>query len=260
MARRKGTSSNRYRRGNDFVSRARQSSKDRRLKARNPDKYKRRKKVAKASADGKITKKEGQKLARKGVSLQKIRNRNISEYRQAGRDYDRRGPSERGSRGGRPGFEPLKIKRGAYEALSGRSRQPSRDNNKGNRTPDKPTGFVPTPLPTDFVDQPVSVNPIPYDGPSAEDMFRDQISDLESDFAKSLREQQEMYEKMRAEQQERMELLQTQMKQQAMAQRPRPELGVRTAIGSAGNAMQVARRGVSGAFGRSGMRISSLNI
>ena len=117
MARRKGTSSNRYRRGNDFVSRARQSSKDRRLKARNPDKYKRRKKVAKASADGKITKKEGQKLARKGVSLQKIRNRNISEYRQAGRDYDRRG-----SRGDRPGFEPLKIKRGAYEALSGRSR------------------------------------------------------------------------------------------------------------------------------------------
>ena len=122
MARRRGTSSGRYSKGTDYVARARQSSKDRRLKARKPDKYKRRKAVAKASSDGKISKKEGQKLARKGVSLQKIRNRNISEYRQAGRDYDRRGPSERGSRGDRPGFEPLKIKRGAYEALLGRSR------------------------------------------------------------------------------------------------------------------------------------------
>lgn len=124
MARRRGTSSGRYSKGTDYVARARQSSKDRRLKARNPDKYKRRKKVAKASSDGKITKKEGQKLARKGVSLQKIQNRNISEYRQAGRDTDRRNSrnARRGTSQSRPGFEPLKIKRGAYEALSGRSR------------------------------------------------------------------------------------------------------------------------------------------
>ena len=116
-------------------------------------------------------------------------------------------------------------------------------------------------LPTDFDDQPVSVDPIIEEGPSAEDMFRDQIAGLEAGFAKSFKEQQDMFRIQMAEQNKRMAQLRQQMKEQAMAGRERPQVaGVKTAEGIGGTAMQIARRGVSGAFGRGGMRIASLNI
>jgi len=269
MARSK-RSSGRYKSGAPFGQRFQQQlnaqKRDKELKKENPKKYKRQKEIAKASKDGKITQSEAKKLAKKGISLQQIQNHNISEYRQAKKDtatanrnmnrdrrtYDYKSPS----------FEPLKIATGAYEALSGRSRQPDQNNNNGgNSAPDQPTGFVPTPLPTDFVDQPVSVNPIIDEGPSAEDMFRDQIAEMEAGFAKSFQEQQAMFQQLQTEQNERMKLLQQQMKEQAMAQRERPQVaGVKTAQGSVGTALQIASRGVSGAFGRGGMRISSLNI
>lgn len=92
---------------------------------------KRQKFVSKISRDGKISKREGQKAARKGVSLRKIQNRNIGDYRQSTRDYARTPTERRGS--SRPTYEPLKIKRGAAEALSGRGRASSsrRDRNQG---------------------------------------------------------------------------------------------------------------------------------
>ena len=77
-------------------------------------KAKRRKFIAKISRDGKISKKEGQKAAKKGISLRKIQNRNVGNYRQAVRDYERT-PTERRS-STRPSFAPLKIKRGAERA------------------------------------------------------------------------------------------------------------------------------------------------
>ena len=76
----------------------------------------RRKFIAKISSDGKISKKEGQKAARKGISLRKIQNRNISDYRKSTRDFDRRGGSDRTPAAKRPTYEPLKIKRGAERA------------------------------------------------------------------------------------------------------------------------------------------------
>ena len=140
---RRGTNSGRYGRSSGpsatgrardryspYIEEARQRNKDKKLKKKNPKKYKRRKQIAKFSADGKITKREGRKLAKKGVSLQKIRNRNISEYRRASRNDD----SVR--------FEPLKIKRGAAEATRGnRGRtdkpkpKPQRNNNSGGSKP-----------------------------------------------------------------------------------------------------------------------------
>ena len=92
---------------------------------------KRQKFVSKISRDGKISKREGQKAARKGVSLCKIQNRNIGDYRQSTRDYERTPSIRRGS--SRPTYEPLKIKRGAAEALLGRGRASSsrRDRNQG---------------------------------------------------------------------------------------------------------------------------------
>ena len=47
--------------------------------------------------------------------------------------------------------------------------------------------------------------------------------------------------------------------QYQMAQRP-DVVGVKTATGSSGTPMQIARRGATGAFGRSGMRIKALNV
>ena len=70
--------------------------------------------ISKISKDGKISKKEGQKAAKKGISLSKIQNRNIGDYRQAVRDFEDR--DYRNPAAMRPTFEPLKIKKGAQSA------------------------------------------------------------------------------------------------------------------------------------------------
>ena len=70
--------------------------------------------ISKISKDGKISKKEGKKAAKKGISLSKIQNRNIGDYRQALRDFEDR--DYRNPAAMRPTFEPLKIKRGAERA------------------------------------------------------------------------------------------------------------------------------------------------
>lgn len=117
--------------------------------------------------------------------------------------------------------------------------------------------------PRTIVDPPV-VAPKPT-GPSESDLaikaLTDQISSLTSGFQTSLQEQANQFAQMQAAQEERMAGLQNMMIQQAASQAERPTVtGVKTATGSAGDAMQVARRGVSGTFGRRGMRISSLNV
>ena len=117
-----------------------------------------------------------------------------------------------------------------------------------NPTPDPTT--APTPEPT---------------GPSETDLMikslRDTITGLKDGFTSSLEASTTQFQQMQQAQNERMEQLQNMMIQQAASQAERPTVtGVKTATGSAGDAMQVARRGVSGTFGRRGMRISSLNV
>jgi|13_taG_2_1085334.scaffolds.fasta_scaffold04202_8 hypothetical protein len=229
-------------------------------------KAKRREFISEISRDGKISKKEGRKAAKKGISLRKIRNRRIGDYRQAAREFDRRAQSYRTPAAKRPTYEPLKIKRGAERAdfarqiseYDNRGRRPDR-NNKGNREPDKPTGFEPTPLPTD-PDPAVPETPTP-EGPSAEDLLADQIAEMQAGFIQSMQEQQSMFQQMQASQNDRMAALQQQMLQSQVNQSERPQVaGVKMADGSSGTATQIARRGMSGAFSRRGMRISSLNI
>ena len=60
-------------------------------------KAKRRKFISKISSDGKISKKEGRKAAKKGISLRKIQNRRVSDYRKSTRDYERTPTERRGS-------------------------------------------------------------------------------------------------------------------------------------------------------------------
>jgi len=116
-------------------------------------KARRRSFIKKISRDGKISKKDGKKAARKGISLRKIRNRNIGDYRQAKRDYERSGrPGSYKAPSGRPQFEPLKIKRGAEQADRRRSESkrssrsaPKRSSRSSSR-PSSPE-YSPTPYP-----------------------------------------------------------------------------------------------------------------
>ena len=97
--------------------------------------------------------------------------------------------------------------------------------------------------------------------PSAQDMFASQIASMQEMFQQSMMQQQQQYMQMQQAQDERMAALQQQMQQAMIAQQTRPEVaGVKMAEGTGGTPMQIARRGVSGAFGRRGMRISSLNV
>ena len=98
-------------------------------------------------------------------------------------------------------------------------------------------------------------------GPDVASLFADQIASMQQMFQQSMQQQQQQYMQMQQAQDERMAALQQQMQQSMVAQQARPEVaGVKMAEGAAGTPMQIARRGVTGAFGRRGMRISSINV
>jgi|TARA_R100000479_G_scaffold31759_1_gene12893 hypothetical protein len=96
-------------------------------------------------------------------------------------------------------------------------------------------------------------------------LISDQVKSMQSMFKESMQQQMMQFQQMQEAQNQRMEALQAQMMQsmrdQAAMQQTRPEVaGVKMAEGTAGTVLQIARRGVSGAFGRRGLRISSLNV
>jgi len=96
---------------------------------------------------------------------------------------------------------------------------------------------------------------------SAQEALAATIAQMQQGFMQSIQQQQQMFQQMQASQTERMEALQNQIMQSQIAQQTRPEVaGVKMASGQAGTPMQIAKRGVSGAFGRKGMRIQSLNV
>ena len=129
-----------------------------------------------------------------------------------------------------------------------------------------PAPAAPPPAPTPAPTPTPAPAPTPEPtGPSESDLaiqkLNDTISSLTSGFQTQLKDQSNQFAQIQAAQEERMAGLQNMMIQQAASQAERPTVtGVKTATGSAGDAMQVARRGVSGTFGRRGMRISSLNV
>ena len=102
-------------------------------------------------------------------------------------------------------------------------------------------------------------------GPTAADLaverLTDQISKMQSDYTAGLERQAKMFAEQAAEQEKRMSDLQQQMIQSTVMAAERPKtVGVKAATGTAGTLMSIARRGATGAFGRGGMRISSLNV
>jgi len=113
--------------------------------------------------------------------------------------------------------------------------------------------------------KPAVAEPAVDPGPSAAELavenFKQQIAFLTSNTESMLANQAKEFAKVQAAQDERMAEMRNMMIQQAASQAERPTVaGVKTATGQSGTPMQIARRGVSGAFGRRGMRIQSLNV
>jgi hypothetical protein len=102
-------------------------------------------------------------------------------------------------------------------------------------------------------------------GPSQSELmlksFQDSMTAMQQGLVQSMQQNAQQFQQMQQSQNERMEALQQMMIQSQARQAERPTVaGVKTATGQSGTPMQIARRGVSGAFGRKGMRISGLNV
>jgi len=207
---------------------ARKKGKSRKSKA------KRRKFISKISRDGKISKKEGKKAAKKGISLRKIRNRNISDYRASVRKFDNR-PNQTKSRNPtarRPTYEPLKIKRGAEQADRRRSapRSSSRPKSRPSSRPSSspaPRSSAPGPAPQMAPQMP---SPSSYEAPSFE------MPDFQGMMDQQAAQYQSQLDAMRAEQVAAAE----EYRRQAEEQRRQFELAQRTAIGNEARAGQQA--------------------
>ncbi len=248
MAKRRGKSSSRTKSRSDRGS-SRKSSSSRRKssssRSKTISKEKKRKFISKISKDRKISKKEGQKAARKGISLRKIQNRNIGDYRQASRDYERSGrPGQYKAPSGRPQYEPLKIKRGAEQADRRRqeSRRKSSSSSKKRSSSRKPRSSSKRPperrrstQPDQVVNAPqVDFQPFEPDMPDFQSMFDQQAADY-----------QNQLDAMRAEQAAAAE----EYRRQAEEQRRQFELQQRTMIGNEARAGQQASFQLGGAPG-----------
>ena len=210
--------------------------------------------IAKITEDGKVNKKEAQKAAKKGISLAQIERATIRSFRDEQRSYQRT-PTERRSSTA-PSYSPLLISRGASNVFS-RPKTSAPAPAPEQAAPPEPE-YDPASPPT--LDVQGFPDP-PAPDTSAADALAAQIAEMQAGFTQRMQEQQAMFQQMQASQAERMEALQQQMLQSQIAQQPRPTVaGVQMAQGAAGTPMQIARRGVSGAFGRRGMRISGLNV
>ena len=242
-----------------------------RLRGMSKKERKREKLLAKITKDGKVSKKEARKLQKKGLTERDLQRYDAKSFRRAEKDFEERGSRTRArsplAKG--PSYSPLVISRGAGRRFGDPRAQMSKPQEQQVETDPTSSQFNPTYLPTDFDDQEVTTPGGPdTEGPSAEDNFADMLAQLQASFGDTLTQQQTMFQDMQTAQDERMATLQEQMQQAMLANqqammynRDRPQVaGVQSAASSAGTPMQIARRGVTGAFGRRGMRISSLNV
>jgi len=102
-------------------------------------------------------------------------------------------------------------------------------------------------------------------GPSQSELMaqslQESVAAMQQNFMQNMQQQAQQFQQMQEAQNARMESLQNMMIQAQASQLSRPTVaGVETATGSSGDIRQIARRGVSGAFGRRGMRIKGLNV
>ena len=218
---------------------ARKSKKQRKAKA------KRREFIAKISRDGKISKKEGQKAAEKGISLRSIQNRNIGAYRDAVRSYEK-GPKQ--TRAGRditrPTFSPLKIKRGAEQAL--------RIDKTATPEAQVDTFVPPAETETTTTQPPVEVAEAPDYGQMIADSTAAMNQQMEAMMASNQAAAQQRaseYEAQLNRMREEQAAAQAEYQRQAEEQRKQFELAQRTSLGNQARAGQQANYQLGGAAG-----------
>ena len=213
----------------------------RRKKSKSRSKAKRRKFIAKISRDRKITKKEGKKAAKKGISLRKIQNRNVSDYRSRKESFSKnmrvraRNPGAK-----RPQYEPLKIKRGAYQADS-RRQEPTRRPAPTRRGPSRPSGS-PSPTQPDPV---VTSQPIGDFTPIQPEQTQFEMPDFQG----MMDEQEASYQAELESMREAQRAAEEEYRRQALEQQRQFELAQRTMLGNEARAGQQASYQFGGAPG-----------
>ena len=229
-----------------------------RLKGLSKKKRKREKFFADITKDGKIKKKEAQELLKRGYSERDLQRYDAKAFGRAQDAFDNRSMMARQRRPAMqgPSYSPLRISRGAGNVFgAGLNQRPQQAAPAPAATSDPAAPSTPPTLDVQGFPDP------PAPDTSMADALAAQIAEMQAGFMQSMQQQQSMFQQMQASQSERMEALQQQMLQAQVAQQERPQVaGVQMASGTGGTPMQIARRGVSGAFGRRGMSISSLNV
>ena len=218
--------------------------------------------ISKIISDGRITQTEAQEAQSKGISLARIQKAQTKSFI-PGNVFSRPGTSTptpnarevaRGTNEApaKPAYIPLVIQ-GSAQKVFDQGRQAAAPA-PAPQQPQPQTGL--TPLDVGQFEEP--------EGPTLEDvasMFADSIAQMQSNFQTNLQKQADMFATQAAEQEKRMSDLQQQMIQSQVMAAERPKtVGVKAATGAGGTQMAIARRGTTGAFGRGGMRISSLNV
>ena len=194
---------------------------------------KKKKFMRKIIRDGKISKKEGRRAAKRGISLRSIRNRNIRDYRRSVKDYDKGKyhRADRGFSGRRPTYEPLLISRSAAASDRQRLSRPKRRPKPRSRPRPAPKAAAPAPAP----------RPAPQMAPQmpAESSYeapRFEMPDYRRMMDERFASYQSELESMRAEQVAAAE----EYRRQADEQRRQFELAQRTTIGNEARAGQQA--------------------
>ena len=194
---------------------------------------KKKKFMRKIIRDGKISKKEGRRAAKRGISLRSIRNRNIRDYRRSVKDYDKGKyhRADRGFSGRRPTYEPLLISRSAAASDRQRLSRPKRRPKPRSRPRPAPKAAAPAPAP----------RPAPQMAPQmpAESSYeapRFEMPDFQGMMDQQAAQYQSQLDAMRAEQVAAAE----EYRRQADEQRRQFELAQRTTIGNEARAGQQA--------------------
>ena len=120
---------------------------------------------------------------------------------------------------------------------------------------------TPAPAPQETAPTPAATTPVQKPEDDVAKKFSDAIAGLTSGLNSQLASITSQFANYQKQSEEQMAALRQNMLESQVRSYERPEVaGVKTASGAAGDAMQIARRGVKGAFGRTGLRISSLNV
>lgn len=231
--------------------------------------------IRKIIADEKVTKKEARKATKKGVTLDRLERAQIRSYKPDTPFSRLRQPAQISARvrqnqplaqAPRPTYTPLLIKGGAQKVFD----RPVPKAGKSTK-PVRPAAPTPTYTPEPLVSAPptptTTTTPTTPSAPSAEETLTNMIGQLQQTLEDNILAQQTENTLQNESSREQISALaqlvadqqQVTSAQQQLAGRP-SVLGVQLAQSSAGSPTQIASRGLSGAFGRQGLRIQSLNV